>query len=116
MIFISYSSDNEESAIGLYDALRVAGYTCHDIFLDRDQRSRIELGADWEKVLRENASQCRALLTLVSPGWLESRHKPIIRLFISSVGCSLIDDVVSRNGVPMLVKLQIRLALKDHCS
>lgn len=73
MIFISYSSEDEESAICLYDALRNAGYTCQDIFLDRDHRSGIELGADWEKVLRENASQCRALLTLVSPGWLESR-------------------------------------------
>lgn len=73
MIFLSYSSKDKRSATSLYDELMKAGYPCRDIFLDRDQRSGIELGADWEEMLLRNASQCRALLVLCSPNWLKSR-------------------------------------------
>lgn len=73
MIFISYSSEDQNTAASLYEDLVKSGYPCRDIFLDRDQRSGIKLGADWEEELLRNASQCRALIALCSPNWLESR-------------------------------------------
>ena len=73
MIFISYSSEDVEAATGLYEHLINTGYSCRDIFLDRDQRSGIKLGTDWEAELLRNVSQCRVLLVLCSPNWLESR-------------------------------------------
>ena len=73
MIFISYSSKDESIARELQDRLIAKGYASQDLFRDKDYRSGIKLGADWEKVLLQNAKSCRAMIVLCSRNWLKSK-------------------------------------------
>jgi WD40 repeat protein len=73
MLFISHSTLDKPAAIELQQRLLARGYTCGQQFLDSDQRAGIKLGERWEKVIYDNLRDCRALIVLCSPNWLQSK-------------------------------------------
>jgi TIR domain len=73
MFFISHSTQDKKAAVDLQERLRDRGYACEQQFLDSDQRSGIKLGEKWEKVIYDNLRDCRALIVLCSPNWLQSK-------------------------------------------
>jgi WD40 repeat protein len=73
MFFISHSTLDKKAALDLQERLRDRGYACEQQFLDSDQRSGIKLGEKWEKVIYDNLRDCRALIVLCSPNWLQSK-------------------------------------------
>jgi len=73
MLFISHSTKDKAAALDLQARLRARGYACEQQFLDSDQRSGIRLGEKWEQAIYDNLRDCRALLVLCSPRWLESK-------------------------------------------
>jgi WD40 repeat protein len=73
MLFISHSTQDKMAALDLQRRLCERGYASDQHFLDSDQRSGIKLGDKWEKVIYDNLRDCRALLVLCSPNWLQSK-------------------------------------------
>ncbi|MFN9372893.1 MAG: toll/interleukin-1 receptor domain-containing protein [Planctomycetaceae bacterium] len=73
MLFISHSTKDKDPALDLQARLRARGYASEQQFLDSDQRSGIRLGEKWEQAIYDNLRDCRALLVLCSPRWLESK-------------------------------------------
>ena len=70
-IFISHSSKDNAAAAELKAWLQQQGYT--SLFLDSDPDAGIGVGDDWEQVLYRKLRQCRAVIALVTPNWLESK-------------------------------------------
>jgi WD40 repeat protein len=73
MLFISHSTLDKAAAIDLQTRLLAHGYACGQHFLDSDQRAGIKLGERWEKVIYNNLRDCRAMIVLCSPNWLQSK-------------------------------------------
>jgi hypothetical protein len=73
MLFISHSSKDKAEANKLHALLLGKGYDPAQLFLDSDERSGIEAGAQWEQVLYQRLKDCQALLVLCSPNWKASQ-------------------------------------------
>src|ERR1700730_8543864 len=69
-IFLSHSSQNNDSAVVLRDWLSAYGWD--DVFLDLDPQRGIAAGDRWERSLNQAALRCEAVLFLVSRAWLSS--------------------------------------------
>ena len=69
-IFLSHSSQNNDSAVALRDWLATQGWD--DVFLDLDPQRGIAAGDRWERSLNQAALRCEAVLFLVSRAWLAS--------------------------------------------
>jgi WD40 repeat protein len=69
-IFLSHSSQNNDSAVALRDWLATQGWD--DVFLDLDPQRGIAAGDRWERSLNQAALRCEAVLFLVSRTWLAS--------------------------------------------
>ena len=69
-IFLSHSSQNNDSAVALRDWLAAQGWD--DVFLDLDPQRGIVAGDRWERSLNQAALRCEAVLFLVSRAWLAS--------------------------------------------
>jgi formylglycine-generating enzyme required for sulfatase activity len=69
-IFLSHSSQNNDSAVALRDWLAAHGWD--DVFLDLDPKRGIAAGDRWERSLNQAAQRCEAVLFLVTRAWLAS--------------------------------------------
>ena len=69
-IFLSHSSQNNDSAVVLRDWLSAHGWD--DVFLDLGPQRGIAAGDRWERSLNQAALRCEAVLFLVSRAWLAS--------------------------------------------
>jgi hypothetical protein len=68
-IFISHSSKDNADAMAAW--LMKQGHTSY--FINYDEKSGINPGANWEQVLYQRLRQCQAVVALVTPDWLESK-------------------------------------------
>src|SRR3984893_329367 len=94
-IFLSHSSQNNDSAVVLRDWLSAYGWD--DVFLDLDPQRGIAAGDRWERSLNQAALRCEAVLFLVSRAWLASDwwlkefnlaprpNKPLVGLLIEEI-------------------------------
>jgi len=69
-IFLSHSSQDNDSAVALRDWLSAHGWD--DVFLDLDPRRGISAGSRWQRSLNQAALRCEGVLFLVSRAWLGS--------------------------------------------
>ena len=69
-IFLSHSSKDNFAAVAVCDWLKAEGW--EDVFLDVDPKEGIHPGERWERALYTQASDCEAVLFLVSRNWLAS--------------------------------------------
>jgi WD40 repeat protein len=70
-IFLSHSSNDNDSAVALRDWLAAQGW--NDVFLDLDPVLGLAPGERWQNALKLAADRCEAVLFLISPNWLSSR-------------------------------------------
>ncbi|MGK7908531.1 MAG: TIR domain-containing protein, partial [Synechococcus sp.] len=70
-IFISHSSKDNAAAESLKTWLEKQGY--QSLFLDFDPDAGIQAGTEWKQVLYQKLRQCKAVIALVTPNWLESK-------------------------------------------
>jgi TIR domain/WD domain, G-beta repeat len=76
-VFISYRRQDAQSSAGrIYDQL-VDRFGPDRIFMDVDN---LPPGADFKKVITEAVSQCRVLLAIIGPGWVDARERRRRRL------------------------------------
>ena len=71
-IFLSHSSRNCAEALALRDWLATQGW--NDVFLDIDPERGLVAADRWQKALRAAIGRCRAVIFLISPDWLASKH------------------------------------------
>lgn len=71
-IFISHSHTNNAEALALRDWLVAHGWD--DLFLDIDPHRGLVSGERWLDRLQESARRCKAVLFVLSRGWLASRY------------------------------------------
>ncbi len=69
-IFLSHSSKDNFAAVALSDWLKAQGW--NDAFLDLDPVEGIAAGERWERALYTQATECEAVIFLVSRSWLGS--------------------------------------------
>jgi WD40 repeat protein len=69
-IFISHSSRNNDTAVGVREWLTENGWD--DIFLDLDPERGIVAGQRWKEALQKAATRCELVLALLSVEWVES--------------------------------------------
>lgn len=69
-IFISYRRSDSQEIVGFIYQQLVAIFGGEAVFLDIHN---IPPGRDYRKVLQDNFSQCRVLLAVIGPGWLDAR-------------------------------------------
>jgi cytochrome c-type biogenesis protein CcmH/NrfG len=70
-IFVSHSSQDMAEARLLCEQLKGAGY--QSLFLDFDPSHGIEAGAQWDQVILQNLTDCRALVLVCSRNSMASR-------------------------------------------
>lgn len=94
-IFLSHSSIDNFSAVALDQWLMEEGWD--DAFLDLDPAQGIHPGQRWERALYDHASDCDAVLSLVSRNWLGSdwcrREHDLARKLNKRVFVVNIDDL-----------------------
>ncbi len=69
-IFLSHSSKDNFAAVAVNRWLKEGGWD--DVFLDVDPAQGLHPGQRWERALYEQASDCEAVLFLISSNWLNS--------------------------------------------
>ena len=94
-IFISHSSKDNFAAVALGQWLKEEGWD--DVFLDLDAEHGIHPGEFWERALYGHASDCEAVLFLVSAHWLASdwcrREHELARKLNKRIFVILIDTI-----------------------
>ncbi|WP_165420638.1 nSTAND1 domain-containing NTPase [Rhizobium ruizarguesonis] len=70
-IFISHSSRDNGAADRMKAWLASQGF--ENVFLDKDSKTGIPPGTDWEKTLYQAIEQCQAVIILQTPNWLTSK-------------------------------------------
>ncbi len=71
-IFISHSSKNNAEALALREWLASQGW--NDVFLDIDPERGLVAADRWQKALNNAIGRCRAVIFLLSPDWVQSKH------------------------------------------
>ena len=71
-IFISYRRSDAAGESGRLSDDLIARFGASHVFMDVDA---IQPGIDFRKAIRENVGQCRVLLAVMGPDWLEARGK-----------------------------------------
>ena len=71
-IFLSHSSHNNAEALAVRDWLAAQGW--NDVFLDIDPVRGLVAADRWQKALSSAIGRCRAVIFLLSPHWLQSKH------------------------------------------
>ena len=102
LIFLGHSSKDTFSAIALRDWLASEGWK--EVFLDLDPESEIGSGERWEHALKAAASQCEAVIFLVSANWLAStwsqKEYRLAYLLGKRLFIALIDPTVTPDALP----------------
>ncbi len=100
LIFLSHSSKDNAAAVALAGWLEEEGWD--DAFLDLDPVKGIHPGERWERALYSQASDCGAVLFLVSKNWLASEwcrrefdlaRKLNKRCFVVLIDAVTVDDL-----------------------
>jgi WD40 repeat protein len=111
-VFISHSSQDNESGIQLKNWLELASF---QVFFDFDSDVGIQVGEDWERRLFKEIDTCQAMVILLSENWLASkwcfaefiqaRHlgKPIFPVIDAQAG-----DAANRQLAPQIQSLDLR--------
>ena len=107
LLFLSHSNVDDVAAEAVRDWLIAEG---HDsIFLDHNALDGIVGGEGWEERLYTELRRCRALVTLLSPQWLESpwcaaevSHAQALRKAIIPLQVTDIDKGLFDSRVPPL--------------
>jgi len=71
ILFISHSSQDNDSAIKVRNWLKDHGWS--QVFLDLDPHQGLAPGHRWQQELKKAGEQCSGVLILVSPNWIASR-------------------------------------------
>src|SRR5688572_17584520 len=70
-VFISHSSHDNNQAAEIKKHLGTEGIDT--VFLDIDEHSGIQPGADWERKLYQEIDSAHAVVLVLTPHWLESK-------------------------------------------
>jgi WD40 repeat protein len=106
-VFISHSSPDRELAGEVATALKHLGLA--EVRLDFDPESASGAGADWEKRLRDRLALCRAVVLLLTPGWLACPFRRIELIEARALGKFILPVV----GAPLDGSLPPELAAAD---
>ncbi|MEK4034979.1 TIR domain-containing protein [Methylocystis sp. IM3] len=94
-IFLSHSSKDNFAAVAVSDWLKGEGW--NDAFLDLDPVEGIAAGERWERALYTQATECEAVIFLVSRSWLGSewcrREYELARKLNKRVFVALIENI-----------------------
>ena len=103
-VFVSYASTDLAVASTLQSHLIAAG---HEVFLDRDARSGIQVGEDWKRRLHDELRQVDAVLSVVSRASVASSWCAAEVAIADTLGCRLLPVRVEAGVVqPLLPNLQ----------
>ena len=104
-IFLSHSSKDNFAAVAVGDWLKAEGW--EDVFLDVDSKEGIRPGERWERALYTQASDCEAVLFLVSRNWLASewcrREHDLARRLNKCIFVVLI-ETIAIDDLPLFLK------------
>ncbi len=118
-IFLSHSNKDLFATVAIADWLKSEGWD--DVFIDVDLLQGIPPGERWEAELYRHASNCEAVLFLVSPNWLASdwcRREYELAQKLNKRPFILLIEEISIEGLPKYLKdvhqaVQLK-AGKDH--
>ena len=105
-LFISHAGENAAEAVAILQWLRRGGW--EDVFFDRDREQGIQPGERWEQALVQAASQCEAVLFLISQAWLDSgwcrEEFDLARHLKKSLYATIISSDISVDALPESLK------------
>lgn len=111
-VFISHSSLDNESGIGIKDWLELSSF---QVFFDFDSDVGIQVGEDWEGRLFKEIKTCQAMVILQTENWLASKWcfaefilarnlgKPIFPVIDAKAG-----DAANKQIAPEIQSLDLR--------
>jgi formylglycine-generating enzyme required for sulfatase activity len=118
-IFVSHSAKDGFQAVAICEWLKEEGWD--DVYLDVDPDKGTHAGERWQRALYEHASDCAAVLFLVSRDWLTSewcrRENELARKLNKQIFIVLIDDTTVNDLPPSLREAYQAVSLgagEDH--
>ncbi|MGH3971994.1 MAG: TIR domain-containing protein [Pseudonocardiaceae bacterium] len=113
-VFLSHAGEDQKPTDDVHEWLLDGG---HEVFLDRDMRNGIALGAEWEKRLHERLRWADAVVCVVTSAYISSVWCTAEIGIARSRGCRLL-PVLTEPGMqhPLLASLQHVDSTKDEAA